>query len=142
MNVTLYTTEEDTRTLGRTYIPVGDTLTADYNANVPISLLEPSIVLDVDTLPVFNYVGIGNRYYFVKDYTRNVDGAWVIYLKEDVLTTYEQAIKNLECVVERQENIFNLYLKDTQLQVTNKTKRDVIKFPNGLTREEGIIVTI
>lgn len=59
--------------------------------------------------------GSGNpflRHYFIENVTAVANELWDCQCHEDVLMTYNADIKGLSGTVERQENTFNLYLND------------------------------
>lgn len=67
-----------------------------------------------------NYVKIndfGNRYYFVESVESLAGGHCILRCHVDVLYTYKDSIKDLECLVSRNEFQENPYLVDTLLPV-------------------------
>ena len=92
------------------------------------SLLNPSIILEFDTIPVFNYLSIENfggnedfsRYYFIKNITSVRKNVWRLDLHEDVLQTFYNNIHNASGFILRNENYLNdknqiSYLVDERL---------------------------
>lgn len=73
------------------------------------SVITPTILLTLDSIPNFNYVFIEqfNRYYFVDNVTSLRNSLWEISLREDVLETYADGIQNLTAFVDRNEYEFN-----------------------------------
>lgn len=51
----------------------------------------------------------------------------------DLLMTYKTQIKNLTCIIGRQESKYNAYLNDERLPVLNKQEVSIIPFPGGFT---------
>lgn len=108
-------------------IKIGKTLTAvaEYQGSLKedCSVLKPSIILQISSFPTFNYVYIPtfNRYYFVVGITSIKNGLWQIDCTVDVLETYATQIKANTALLDRQENLYNLYLPDPELPVPSKT---------------------
>lgn len=69
------------------------------------SIISPSILVEVSSLPRFNYVHIPefDRYYFVSDITSVRTGLWEISLDVDVLMSYKEAIYDTIAFVDRNE---------------------------------------
>lgn len=87
------------------------------------SIINPSITIETDIVPIANYIYIPifNRYYFITDITSIRNKLWKIECHVDVLDSYEAQIKSLNGIISRQENLYNLYLKDDKLQVKSDT---------------------
>ena len=51
----------------------------------------------------------------------------------DLLMTYKSEIKNLKCIIARQESKYNAYLNDDRLPVLNKQEVSILPFPGGFT---------
>lgn len=81
------------------------------------SIIRPSIIIEQETLPSFNYVYIGafGRYYFVTGITSVAYKMWRIELNTDVLMTYKNGIALLTAIIARQENDYNDDLIDTEI---------------------------
>ena len=81
------------------------------------SIVSPSILIEMSTLPTFNYVFIVpfNRYYFVRSITSVRTNLWRVDLDVDVLYTYRTSIQGLDAYIARQEFDYNDELVDTQL---------------------------
>ena len=54
-------------------------------------------------------------------------------LSVDVLMTFRDEIKNMEAIIKRQENNYNLYLDDGIFKAYQNTKHKLLKFPNGFS---------
>ena len=94
------------------YLTQVSTLTGTLRSGT--NLVDPSIIIELDTLPNFNYVYIQDfsRYYFVRDINNLNNKLWEIRLHCDVLFSHMSDILNLECEVERNEYNYDLLLKD------------------------------
>ena len=87
------------------------------------SMVDPVILMELPSVPTFNYAQIPmfNRYYFVTDIVAVRTNLWEIHMHCDVLTTYRSPILNSMATLERQENLYNLYLPDNLLPTEGRT---------------------
>ena len=120
------------------------------------SIIDFSVVLELDTFPNFNYVYIEifNRYYFVSDIVSVNKNIWEVSLSCDVLMSYKDAINACTAFVDRNENTYNLLIVDDKLPLkqgqtitttfVNNTLFDDIQGTyvlQGLLVSQGDIVT-
>lgn len=120
------------------------------------SIIDFSVVLELDTFPNFNYVYIEifNRYYFVSDIVSVNKNIWEVSLSCDVLMSYKDAINACTGFVDRNENTYNLLIVDDKLPLkqgqtitttfVNNTLFDDIQGTyvlQGLLVSQGYIVT-
>lgn len=90
------------------------------------------------------------------NYCYNVETGYYYYLSEpilgtvrmyydcdvDLLMTYKNDILNLGCILSRQENIFNTYIKDNQQAILSKRVVDTRIAPHGFnTNDQFILAT-
>lgn len=96
------------------------------------SILKPSIIIEQEELPAFNYVYIGafNRYYFVTGITSVAYRMWRIELTTDVLMTYKDGIALLTAIIARQENDYNDNLIDAEIPLEKQQVITVEEIPN------------
>ena len=99
-----------------------------------------------NNLTGFNYAYIPafNRYYYIENIESYRTGLWLIRLKVDVLESYKDEIKSLDCVIEATEGYAgDNYLSDSVSWVTKvKAKTDILTFSNGLLDNgEYILIT-
>lgn len=108
---------------------------------------------DVDT-PVFelqtttnlagyNYAKIARygRYYWVKPRViRN--NLWELVCESDPLATFKSELLNLTGTVTRAEQLYNGYLNDPNYQALAPLEYTFKKFPNGLTNNSLILMTV
>lgn len=101
----------------------------------PTSIIDPVIVIERDTPMGFNYVHIPvfNRYYFVTGISSETNNLVAISMHVDVLMTYKEQILQMEAVIKRQENSYNLYLDDGIFKAYQNPKHKLLSFPNGFT---------
>lgn len=86
------------------------------------NVLTPSIVIEYDNVPNFNYVYISSlsRYYFVTGITLVRYRVYRIDLKVDVLCTYDLDIRTQLAHISRNENTYDILLVDDRLPLENK----------------------
>lgn len=105
------------------------------------NIIDPVINLELPNPPVFNYIYIPtfNRYYFVKEFDFVRTGLYRLKLHVDVLMSYKDAIKNLECLITRNEHRYNKYISSRLPTKNNiEIKEYVVELP---TKTQGIILT-
>ena len=78
------------------------------------SIVNPTIVFEGYNLKNYNYCFIKkfNRYYFVKDIVSVRTNLWSLSMNCDVLMSYKDEIKELEALIARNENEYDLDIKD------------------------------
>lgn len=116
------------------------TITGDFKEAV--SVTNPVFVFDKDIAGAgdFNYfyIPIFNRYYFVVDITHISAALIQVTGEEDVLYTYKNALtSNIECVVKRNEYLFNPMIHDERIPTTTKLNKEII-----IPRPEGNYFTL
>lgn len=96
-------------------------------------IISPSIVVEISTLPEFNYVYIPNfhRYYFVGNVVSVSKTLWRIDLRVDVLMSYRLSIYKQTGLIGRQEFDYNIDLVDNERLV--ETEFTVNKYDMGDT---------
>lgn len=98
------------------------------------SVLNPVIIIkSSDNIYNFNYMYIQelNRYYFINDIISVNNNIWEIHGHVDVLETYKESILNLNAVIKRQRDLYNLYLNDPDFMTYNYDKLQTLKFKGG-----------
>lgn len=90
-----------------------------------------------------NYVKLENRFYFINDITRNVNGSFTLQLHIDVLSTYYDILKNKSFRVVRSSNIYNRYIIDNEQtfsskeQLQTKVFKGTIEITNQLNANDN-----
>lgn len=107
----------------------------------PTSIIDPVVIIERDTPMGFNYVHIPifNRYYFVTGISSESNNLVAVAMHVDVLMTYKAEIQQMNAIIKRQENQYNLYLDDGIFKAYQNTKHKLIKFPNGFTNFSYIL---
>lgn len=116
------------------------------------SVQSPTILLEYAKFPDFNYVYIpafGGRYYFVENVVSAGKNLWNISFTEDVLMSFKTGILKLSAVIERQENVYNLQLRDPLLPAQQNFTYSIIdstfSFPfttSGTSEVPNCILTV
>lgn len=93
-------------------------------------IINPVINIEYKKIPEFNYLYIPNfnRYYFVDKYEIIRTNIFRLYLHVDVLMSYKDGIKNLECLILRNEYRYNKEL-NSKIPQTSKVNYEYIKIP-------------
>lgn len=106
------------------------------------SMLDP--VIEVQgmsnaTAAICNYAKIASfgRYYFVKNITLK-GNLWVLTMHVDVLSSFQTPLKSLDAVIARQENRYNLYLRDGYFKTYANSHISVEKFPAAFDTQQFI----
>ncbi len=104
-------------------------------------VVNPVIVIDYHKVPDFNYIYIPafKRYYFLTKFEFVRKNAYRLFLHVDVLMSYKDGIKNLECLVLRNEYRYN---KHISTQINNVIEKDyytqIVELPQ---KTENVIFT-
>lgn len=101
------------------------------------SLINPTIILELNGVPTFNYVYIESfrRYYFVTEITSVRKNLWSITLKVDVLESYKSLIYDLNAYVERNEFQFNNKIEDEDRVIQKGADYEVIDITKKINNE-------
>ncbi len=107
----------------------------------PASVTDPVITIERSSPVGFNYAQIPEygRYYYVSGISMISDKLLGLSLHVDVLMTYKDAIRDMNAIIKRQENKFNLYLDDGIFKAYQNTKHKIIKLPYGFTEYSYIL---
>lgn len=98
-------------------------------------IINPIIMIEYEGLPTFNYISIEafSRYYYVRNIVSVYNNLWAIECECDVLMSYKDYIYDLECLIKRQQNIYNCvnakYMYDELIPMNNKITIDKSDFP-------------
>lgn len=110
---------------------------ADASVRGEVDVLSPKIrmVSENNNLALYNYCYLPNyqRYYFITDITEVRTNVYDLEMKVDVLETYKAQILQLEGVIGRQENEYNLYLNDDKWSVYADRQVLTRHFPTGFS---------
>ena len=110
------------------------------------SLIDMSLTLEIEELPLFNYVYIEqlNRYYYVTDIVSVQYKLWEISLSVDVLMSYKNALLSCSAFVDRNENSFDNNIIDKKRVIEQGYDIEVSTITNDLldnTSTNNIVLT-
>lgn len=124
-----------------------DTLTVAWR-NPNIDILNPTIRIEATSnltkrriLREGNYVYIADfeRYYYVKSMKAQAGNFIELELSVDACMSWLTNLRNQQCVVDRQEKVWNTYLNDEFMRVYNTPYTVVKEFPNGFSTQNFIL---
>lgn len=139
MTITLYTCLDNNNVISKL---LNEVETFDGALRKETSILTPSITINTDYVNVnYAYIHEWNRYYFIEDITSIRDGLIEIKMRVDSLMSYKDSILELECLVERQENFYNLYIDDEKFICENRTQIQTLTFGNGFNQLPTYLLT-
>ena len=107
-------------------------------------ILHPEIELEYNASIVsanYMYIQDFGRYYFLSPPTLSTQR---MFFKGEVdpLMSWNSSIKNLTCVISRQEKRFNLYLNDGNFHLLQKKQISSIVFPQSFTTDGSYILAV
>lgn len=138
MTITLYNNSSPPNFINKTIAQV-DSMEGTLRS--PTSILDPVVTIERSNPVGFNYAYIPefNRYYYVTGISSETNGLIAVGMHVDVLMTYKTEIANMDAIIKRQENQYNLYLDDGIFKAYQNTKHKLIRFPNGFTEFSYIL---
>ena len=127
IDIVLYQNKsENNRVNKKPYLTKVMTMQGTFRQSV--SILAPTITIEAENLPQFNYIYISafGRYYFVNSITSVNTSVWQISTSCDVLYSYANTIRSQVAYIARNENEYNLNITDNTFNLnlptsTNKT---------------------
>lgn len=112
---------------------IAEVISLEGTLREPTSIIDPVVIVERNSPMGFNYahIPIFNRYYFITGISSETNSLVAIAMHVDVLMTYKEQIANMNAIIKRQENQYNLYLDDGIFKAYQNTKHKIIKFPYG-----------
>lgn len=143
MKITLYNTTSEPQRVKKDLTLLTEIDEAKITSGVDLLsakvILKRDIVLDVNAIN-YVYIDAFKRYYFA---TVTIENGFIILNCEvDVLYTYKNEILNLNATVTRNENLKNGYLVDKEYEVYSYEQVVCKSFPQGLTNNSIILMTV
>lgn len=142
MQITLYKNTSSPETVNknitRVVSPFACSLKDDTDIAHPVILISKSKVSDVTSFN-YCYLDLFKRYYYLELPKEKLGGMLEIQGKVDVLMSHKDAIKNLNAMVERQQNFYNLYLPDLRIPDKAYKRVQTLKFPMQPLETDGIL---
>lgn len=128
MNIKLYSSNSDINRVDKTsFIVLKKSLEGTLKEET--SVINPSIVVTSDSSILnanYAYIELFKRYYFITNITSIRNDLWRIDLKCDVLMSFKDEIKNIKCLVARNENKYNPLLSDKKVVVQKNVNYEVV----------------
>lgn len=109
------------------------------------SIYKPTLIVDYDKeLFTANYIYIAEtkRYYFIDNITLSQQRMFIECSETDVLMSFKNDLLSISATLERQSNIFNTYLTDSEYQSYAYSHIQTIEFPNSLRNTEQFILCV
>ena len=108
-------------------------LDIDYTGNTG------SVALDFNYAHLVEY----NLYFFAKMLPSNIGiNHNILHLELDPLMTYKSQILNLDCIIKRNTNKYNLYVEDDELQTLKKTQIQTKSFNHTFVPYSSTVITL
>lgn len=141
MTINCYTNNSPPNKIGKTLVSVG-TYTGYLRDSC--SITAPTFTLETNSLPVnvnYFYVVEYDRYYFVDTIVLNINGLYEIHGSVDVVESFKTEILNLTGIIERQENVYDMYLADPIFRTDQNTHTQFFEFDNGFGSTPTILLS-
>lgn len=135
IKISLYLNKSEVNKLDKTIEKIAD-INGIFKDNT--NIFNPIFIVDnitITNVKKCNYIYIEefSRYYFIEKIQTINNGMWEISCRVDVLYTFKEDIKKQSAVIKRQENKWNMYLQDSEMQVYQDPYNVVKTFPSGFT---------
>lgn len=129
LSITFYTFTDDPKVANKTLTTVGST-TGEFRATLDV--LRPTFTVKPDQVGSANYCYIEglNRYYYITGHRKLTSGLTELSLYCDVRQSFYTELIANNGIVERQENNYDMYLKDEKIPIGAKKAVSVYTFPN------------
>lgn len=143
MQVTFYSNSSDPRVVSKTISTIGS---ASCEVKHERGVLNPSVIISKQAVGDFfaniNYMYISglHRYYYAK-VAELPAGMLQIDGEVDVLMTYNSGIRNINCTIMRQQNLYNKYYQDDKVSIRS-TKTVIYKTVGVLPIAKTNIITV
>ena len=144
MRVILYNTTSDNRVLSKNIALIKEIDAELKDANDVIS---PTLKIQrFEGWEKVNYIYIKsfNRYYYVNTIKQLLGNTILLDCSVDVLMSNKDAIKNLTCIVDKQENsstaYSDKYLDDGSFITECRTFNSILNFPHGFNDDGELIL--
>lgn len=141
MDITLYSCTAEPNRLDKTSFLTSKKAITGAVPRGDIGCMTPTITIEAADSEVIGanycYISAWDRYYFITDIHSPVEGLFIISLRTDVLMSFKDSIGLQSGIVEKQQNIYNMYLPgdipaETRPLVTTEklTKTSTAEFDN------------
>ena len=118
--INLYSNTSENNKFNKTLNPIAN---VQGTLKESCSIQDPSMLIQMNTVPNANYAYIEefHRYYFITKVTSIKNNLWQVEMHVDVLESFKNEILANEAIIERQEHLYNMYLKDDMIPIVNET---------------------
>lgn len=143
MILTFYMNSSDPRKLDKTLTSLGDIQNCAMRDVLDVE--NPTFRVASSALPgSFNYVycDYTQRFYFTEDPVEIRTGLYDIKCHSDVLANLKTQLRTLTATVDRNENIANGYLLDPNFKSQIYRECVTKQFPNAMTSDSLILITV
>ena len=133
-------TNDDNRKVNKNFVII-KTINAELKTSSDI--IKPIFILSyTENLNECNYLYCESykRYYYIQNLRFLTGNRIELECYIDVLNTYKNEIKNINCVIERQENFFNSQYNDNLIPV--RSERYITAHSIGTMNDNSIILTV
>lgn len=141
MDITFYNNASDPETIGKS---LTDVRTLSGNLKDDCDIINPRIVVEnyLQGAIEANYCYIPSfgRYYFIDKQVILSNVLVALYLSVDVLETYKDQIKNVECIIDKSTTDNDKYLMGAEWLTKVKTTTTIKNFPSGLNESGSFIL--
>lgn len=144
MVITFYNTLSDPRAVSKTLGTSTGSATGALHERVDSLTMVvrlPGSLYNIVTQSNYVMLDLTQKYYFIESYEVE-NNTCFIRLKEDVLMSYANQIRALNCTVLRNENRANAYLMDEGYNILAYDKIVTKKFPNAIDQDTVILLTV
>lgn len=143
MRVMFYRNNSDERQVNKS---ISQLSSVDCRIKEGTSMLNPIIEIMGSSFSAWSsanymYIDTFNRYYFIDDITASNGGVISVSGRVDVLQSNSNAIRNINCLVLRQQNRYNRYYQDSKLQIRSQ-KTFIYKKIGSLPSVKTNILTV
>lgn len=127
--IKLYINKSDSRVINKVLenelILIGDIKTINNYATITIPIDN-----SINNIENFNYLKIGDKYYFITDKEYVAYNTINIVASLDVLETFKNEILKQTAIISRSENLYNKYLNDNKIVTQVPQRVQTRLFPN------------
>lgn len=127
--IRLYINKSDSRVINKVLenelVLTGDIKTINNYATITIPIDN-----SINNIENFNYLKIGNKFYFITDKEYVAYNTINIVASLDVLESFKNEILSQTAIISRSENLFNKYLNDNKIVTQVPQRVQTQLFPN------------
>lgn len=144
ITMSLYQVNDDSKVMGKT-IPTA-TSTHTILLKEGCSIDEPVVTFSAQASAIaplnYAYIDTFGRYYYIRERKSLVNGIVELTLESDAIESFKDYIKEVNATISRYEKAANAYLLDNAYQMLAYDKIVTKEFPQGLTDESIVLLTV